>query len=43
MFGEVATMIERDDNIPALHELLNELARARRIAVRAETITREAA
>lgn len=43
MFGEVATMIERDDNIPALHELLSELARARRIAVRAETITREAA
>lgn len=43
MFGEVATMIERDDNIPALPELLNELARARRIAVRAETITREAA
>jgi uncharacterized protein len=35
MFGPVATMIERDDNIPELPELLNELARARTIAARA--------
>ena len=35
MFGEVATMIERDDHIPALPELLSELDRARRTAVRA--------
>lgn len=28
-FGAVATMIERDDHIPALHELVNELDRAR--------------
>jgi hypothetical protein len=33
MFGEVATMIERDDHIPALPELLEELDRARQIAV----------
>lgn len=31
-FGEVATMIERDDNIPELGELLTELNRARCIA-----------
>jgi hypothetical protein len=31
-FGEVATMIERDDNIPELGELLTELERARSIA-----------
>ena len=31
-FGRVATMIERDDNIPPLAELLKELDRARRIA-----------
>lgn len=31
-FGEVATMIERDDNIPALSVLLAELDRARAIA-----------
>lgn len=31
-FGEVPTMIERDDHIPPLHELLAELAIARRIA-----------
>lgn len=43
MFGEVATMIERDDNIPDLHELLNELARARRIATRAQTFEQVAA
>lgn len=43
MFGEVATMIERDDNIPALHELLNELARARRIAARADPLVQVAA
>jgi uncharacterized protein (UPF0276 family) len=36
LFGEVATMIERDDNIPALDELLAELNRARAIA--AETL-----
>lgn len=35
-FGEVATMIERDDNIPALSVLLAELDRARAIA--AETL-----
>jgi uncharacterized protein len=31
-FGPMSTMIERDDNIPELPELLNELDRARRIA-----------
>ncbi len=31
-FGMVSTMIERDDNIPALTELLDELQRARTIA-----------
>lgn len=31
-FGEVATMIERDDNIPELSELITELNRARAIA-----------
>ena len=31
-FGEVATMIERDDNIPALEELIAELNHARAIA-----------
>lgn len=31
-FGRVSTMIERDDNIPPLDELLNELQHARRIA-----------
>ncbi|WP_075996862.1 MNIO family bufferin maturase [Salaquimonas pukyongi] len=31
-FGPVSTMIERDDNIPPLAELLEELARARSIA-----------
>lgn len=31
-FGPVSTMIERDDNIPPLTELLDELAHARRIA-----------
>ncbi|MDP1681575.1 MAG: DUF692 domain-containing protein [Burkholderiales bacterium] len=35
-FGEVATMIERDDNIPELGELIAELNRARAIA--AETL-----
>lgn len=34
--GRVATMIERDDAIPPLHELLAELDHARRIAARAE-------
>ncbi|MFX6182890.1 DUF692 family multinuclear iron-containing protein, partial [Acinetobacter baumannii] len=32
--GPVATMIERDDAIPPLHELLAELGIARRIAGR---------
>lgn len=32
LFGKVSTMIERDDNIPALEELLNELDFARHIA-----------
>jgi len=31
-FGPVTTMIERDDNIPPLPELVNELSRAREIA-----------
>ena len=31
-FGPVSTMIERDDNIPPLHELLAELGEARAIA-----------
>lgn len=31
-FGEVATMIERDDDIPPLAELITELAQARRIS-----------
>lgn len=31
-FGNVATMIERDDNIPPLADLVNELDQARRIA-----------
>jgi len=37
-FGHVSTMIERDDNIPPLSELLEELEQARRIA---EDIHRE--
>jgi uncharacterized protein (UPF0276 family) len=37
-FGYVSTMIERDDNIPPLFELLDELEKARRIA---EDIHRE--
>lgn len=35
LFGSVATMIERDDNIPALAELLDELAIAREIGAAA--------
>jgi len=35
-FGAVATMIERDDNIPDLPVLLAELERARAIALTAE-------
>jgi uncharacterized protein (UPF0276 family) len=35
-FGQVATMIERDDNIPPLDELLTELERARTIAKQAQ-------
>ncbi len=38
-FGEVATMIERDDHIPELSELITELNRARAIA--AETLRLE--
>lgn len=34
-FGNVATMIERDDNIPPLADLVNELDQARRIAAAA--------
>lgn len=34
-FGPVAAMIERDDHIPPLPELLDELARARAVAARA--------
>ena len=33
-FGHVSTMIERDDNIPPLHELLEEVQHARTIAER---------
>ena len=37
-FGKVSTMIERDDNIPALSELLTELQQAKQIA---ETVWKE--
>jgi len=40
-FGPVSTMIERDDNIPPLAELINELDRARQVANSA--LRREAA
>jgi uncharacterized protein (UPF0276 family) len=40
-FGRVATMIERDDNIPPLDELLAELGHAR--AVAASALEREVA
>jgi uncharacterized protein (UPF0276 family) len=40
-FGEVATMIERDDNIPELGVLIAELDRARAIA--AETLKADSA
>jgi uncharacterized protein (UPF0276 family) len=33
-FGPVSTMIERDDDIPPLSQMLDELGRARRIADR---------
>ena len=33
-FGPVSTMIERDDNIPPLAELVDELDHARSIAAR---------
>lgn len=36
--GPVATMIERDDDIPPLHELLAELATARAIAIGTERL-----
>jgi hypothetical protein len=35
-FGNVSTMIERDDNIPELDVLLGELERAKKIALHAE-------
>jgi uncharacterized protein len=35
--GEVATMIERDDNIPPLHELLDEVTAARMLASQRRT------
>ena len=39
-FGKVSTMIERDDNIPALSELLSELSTAKNIVndVRKEAV-----
>jgi len=42
-FGDVATMIERDDNIPELGELLSELARARSIAAEVLDVQKVAA
>ncbi|KTD78829.1 DUF692 domain-containing protein [Legionella waltersii] len=38
-FGEVSTMIERDDNIPPLSELLSELDHARKIANQSNKVT----
>ena len=38
-FGPAATMIERDDNIPALEELLAELDQARALAKAAKLVT----
>jgi hypothetical protein len=35
-FGDVATMIERDSNIPPLADLLTELGRARSLAARVD-------
>lgn len=43
LLGPVATMIERDDNIPPLPELLDELATARRIGANAAPSFAEAA
>ena len=40
-FGQIATMIERDDHIPPLAELVTELDQARRIA--AQTLSDRAA
>ena len=42
-FGEVATMIERDDNIPELSVLLSELDRARSIAANTNTMQKATA
>jgi len=42
-FGDVATMIERDDNIPVLGELLAELNRARSIAAEVLEVQKVAA
>ena len=40
--GDVPTMIERDDNIPALSDLLAELAQARAVSAEALQLTAEA-
>jgi len=40
LFGPVSTMIERDDNIPPLAELLQELAHTRHIGETASKIKR---
>jgi uncharacterized protein (UPF0276 family) len=42
-FGNISTMIERDDNFPPFDELMAELNRARAIAMAANGETREAA
>ena len=41
LFGSVPAMIERDDNIPALSELLAEVATARRIATEVLSVSDE--
>ena len=43
LFGEVAAMIERDDDIPALDVLIGELDRARAIAAEADAALENAA
>jgi uncharacterized protein (UPF0276 family) len=42
-YGNVSTMIERDDNIPPLQELVIELERARSVAAKAQSNRRQAA
>jgi hypothetical protein len=37
-FGDVAVMIERDDDIPPLEDLIAELGTARRLAALAESV-----